>query len=205
MAHCSQKHARTLHFKFSPWSLKDIVTIWCHQRLILQCHGSLNSRILLLCFNISNGRKPQLLNLLNSFLNMEQPSPHIFVVLKLTLSWYHATTGDLSWAGIHQGTILEYNFYVESCNCLLHHPHVCAALLEGSIIWHLTIDGLGAHSESIVLDGPSWEVLQHGHALKCDSNKNNWLWDDTLSDHDRDVICGIYKVYTSQFVSLCIS
>ena len=50
-----------------------------------------------------------------------------------------------------------------------------------------------------MLDGPSLDVLQHGHTVKCGNDKQNWLWDDALSDQDRDIICGIYKVYTSQF------
>ena len=56
-----------------------------------------------------------------------------------------------------------------------------------------------------MLDGPSLDVLQHGHAVKCGNDKQNWLWDDALSDQDRDIICGVYKVYTSQFFSLHLS
>ena len=88
---------------------------------------------------------------------------------------------------------------------MLHRPYRHAALLEGGIIWQLTVDGLGSLSESLVLDGPSLDVLQHGHAVKCGNNKQNWLWDDALSDQDRDIICGVYKVYTSQFFSLRLS
>ena len=106
---------------------------------------------------------------------------------------------------LHHGTVLEYNFYVESHNRLLHPLYGHAALLEGGIIWRLAVDGLGSLSESLVLDGPSLDVLQHGHTVKCGNNKQNWLWDDALSNQDRDIICGIYKVYTSQFFLLHLS
>ena len=118
----------------------------------------------------------------------------------------HHRQVELGWRmPLHHGTVLEYNFYVESHNQLPHCPYGCAALLEGGIIWRLAADGLGSLSESLVLDGPSLDVLQHGHAVKCGNNKQNWLWDDALSDQDRDIICGVYKVYTSQFFSLRLS
>ena len=114
----------------------------------------------------------------------------------------HRRQVELGWRmPLHRGTALEYNFYVESRNQLLHRPHGRAALLEGGIIWRLAVDGLGSLSESLVLDGPSLDVLQYGHAVKCGSDKQHWLWDDALSDQDRDTICGVYKVYTSQFFS----
>ena len=56
-----------------------------------------------------------------------------------------------------------------------------------------------------MLDRPSLDVLQHGHMVKCDNDKQNWLWDDALLDQDRDIICGVYKVYTSQFFLLRLS
>ena len=118
----------------------------------------------------------------------------------------HHRQVELGWRMLlHHGTVLEYNFYVESCNQLLHCPYGRAALLEGGIIWWLAVDGLGSLSESLVLDGPSLDVLQHGHAVKCGNDKQNWLWDDTLLDQDRDIICGVHKVYTSQFFLLRLS
>ena len=118
----------------------------------------------------------------------------------------HHRQVELGWrTPLHHGTVLEYNFYVESRNRLLHCPYGRAALLEGGIIWQLAVDGLGSLSESLVLDGPSLDVLQHGHAVKCGNDKQNWLWDNALSDQDRDIICGVYKVYTSQFFLLRLS
>ena len=99
------------------------------------------------------------------------------------------------------GSHLEYNFYVESHNTLLNHPHGHAALLEGGIIWRLAINGLGPLAETLILDGPSSDVLKNGIVVKCSNDQESWLWDDALLDSDKDVICGVYRVYTSQLLT----
>ena len=102
---------------------------------------------------------------------------------------------------LDRGSHLEYNFYVESRNTLLNRPHGRAALLERGIIWRLAIDGLGPLAETLILDGPSSDVLKNGVAVKCSNDQESWLWDDALSDSDKDVICGVYRVYTSQLLA----
>ena len=48
----------------------------------------------------------------------------------------HHRQVELGWRMLlHPGTVLEYNFYMESRNQLLHRPYGRAALLEGGIVW----------------------------------------------------------------------
>ena len=48
----------------------------------------------------------------------------------------HHRQVELGWCmPLHHGTVLEYNFYVESHNRLLHCLYGHAALLEGGIVW----------------------------------------------------------------------
>ena len=44
--------------------------------------------------------------------------------------------------------------------------------------------------------GPSQDVFSEGSFL---SSADGYLWDDTLSEDDLEVVCGVYKVYTGMF------
>ena len=100
---------------------------------------------------------------------------------------------------LHKGTRFEYNFYQERRDCLLRCLHGRAALLAGGIIWRLTMDSLGDDSGERVLAGPSSDVLSNGVAIKYGSTEQDWLWDDALLDSEKDVICGVYHVYTGKW------
>ena len=65
-------------------------------------------------------------------------------------------------------------------------------MLEGGIIWRLTIDGLGPLAETLIFDSPSSDVLKNGVAVKCSNDQESWLWDDALLDSDKD----LFVVYT---------
>jgi hypothetical protein len=45
----------------------------------------------------------------------------------------------------------------------------------------------------LVLDGPSYEVLDHGNSI-LPVGSNEELWDDNLSESETDLICGVYKI-----------
>ena len=63
-------------------------------------------------------------------------------------------------------------------------------------MWRLAVEILGSSSISRAEGGPSADVWQRGRELveqRCDS----W-YEDALSDHELDVICGVYKVYTGK-------
>ena len=84
---------------------------------------------------------------------------------------------------------------------LLNFPIGHAALLNGGIIWHLTIKSLGPLAETLVLDRPSSGILKTGIAVKCSNNKESWLWNIVLLDSVKDVIYSVYRVYTSQLLT----
>ena len=65
--------------------------------------------------------------------------------------------------------------------------------MHGSIVWHLAVASV---LNNTVLMGPSQDVFSEGSFL---SSADGYLWDDTLSEDDLEVICGVYKVYTGMF------
>jgi hypothetical protein len=73
--------------------------------------------------------------------------------------------------------------------------HSRAALLKGGIVWRLVKEIL---SPGDVLTGPTADVCYHGHALTCPNNQI--LWDDDLSEDELDMICGVYKIFTGNFI-----
>ena len=60
-------------------------------------------------------------------------------------------------------------------------------------MWHLAIASV---SDNAVLMGPSQDVFSEGSFL---SSADGYLCDDTLSEDDLEVVCGVYKVYTGMF------
>lgn len=63
------------------------------------------------------------------------------------------------------------------------------------------MDSLGPNSIVRVLAGPSLDVLSSGLAVRCGSKEQDWLWDDALSDLEKDTICGVYPIYTGKWSS----
>jgi len=77
----------------------------------------------------------------------------------------------------------------------LKQPHCRAALLAGGIVWCLALESLGI---SPVLHGPSDLALNYGMRTSAldDSGQAYTLYDDTLTEAETDLICGVYKIYT---------
>ena len=65
--------------------------------------------------------------------------------------------------------------------------------MHGSIVWRLAIASV---SDNAVSMGPSQDVFSEGSFL---SSADGYLWDDTLSEDDLEVVCGVYKVCTGMF------
>ena len=170
-------------------SMVPRVLEFCDPAIVLECLHQQEPTMHELAISLSQHRVP-----FNTCLRQSQIDttsvPHIHRPFKL--GWCKL---------LDRGSHLEYNFYIESHNTLLNCPHGHAALLEGGIIWRLAINGLGSLVETLILDSPSSDVLKNGIVVKCSNNQESWLWDDALSDSDKDVICGVYRVYTSQLLA----
>ena len=55
------------------------------------------------------------------------------------------------------------------------------------------MESIGAPAEEIVRNGPSQEVFTHGISIE---DPLTVLWDDELSDAEKDLMCGVYHVFT---------
>jgi hypothetical protein len=98
----------------------------------------------------------------------------------------------------HRPTTYEYNYYESICTAFFRHPHSrTAACKKGGIVWCLSLESASSLIDKIVLDGPSEEVLSHGTYSRSDGT----LWDDEVSENKMDLICGVYKVFTGEFLS----
>jgi hypothetical protein len=92
--------------------------------------------------------------------------------------------------------LADYAAYVEARQAFLRLPRGRAALTKGGIVWRLAIEILG--DNNAVLEGPSADVLTHGHCVKLSNGDE--LWDDDLSTEELDLICGVYHVATGKFI-----
>ena len=72
-------------------------------------------------------------------------------------------------------------------------PYRRAAQLQGGIIWRLALDTLEfpMDAEINVTQGPSEDALTRGTTIVL--NNGLELSDDTLTEEEIELICGIYK------------
>ena len=91
--------------------------------------------------------------------------------------------------------LLDYKSYEELRDRFLRQPFGRAALLEGGIVWRLSLEALGI---APALDGPATDAIAYGiHTAAVDSSGRTFtLYDDALSEEETDLICGVYKIYT---------
>jgi hypothetical protein len=88
---------------------------------------------------------------------------------------------------------VDYKAYEFKRDAFLRSPHGRAAILTGGIVWRLAIDVLGIDD---VLRGPSEDSYQFG--VRHNATGLVPSCDDILSEDELDLICGVYKVYTSK-------
>ena len=91
----------------------------------------------------------------------------------------------------------EYHYYEKLRKEFCNLPRARAALTRGSIIWRLALESMGVTAEEIVTNGPSQEVFSHGSHIE-DPQTLNVLWDDQLSEEEKDLMCGVYRVFTGK-------
>ncbi|KAI1784745.1 hypothetical protein LXA43DRAFT_1101050 [Ganoderma leucocontextum] len=101
----------------------------------------------------------------------------------------------------HIPTPSEYGEYMTHVLDLLHHPHVVrAAMLTGGIVWRIMLEAIGREDDLYYMylqlgaAGPTGDSRKHAVVYSMSNGAS--AEDDTLSEEERDIICGVYKVYT---------
>ena len=98
-----------------------------------------------------------------------------------SLRWHHTD--------YKPGLIIYEELWDRLLSCPYHH----AALLHSGIVWHLMLHTLElpANAEISITQGPSEDALERGTTLVL--NDGLELFDNTLTEEEIDLICGIYK------------
>lgn len=115
-----------------------------------------------------------------------RPSPPIPISVPIRLPHYEFTSKD-------------YHAYVQQRCALLADPRVArAALMRGGIVWRLAIATLNFDD---VLYGPTTAatLYRQGVTLKTKDSPVE-LCDDSLSQLEYDVICGLHHCYTGKCI-----
>ena len=87
----------------------------------------------------------------------------------------------------HKPDTLDYSQYEKICDQVLSRLYKWAALLEGGIVWQITIHSLQFLTDSELL-------VTQGYTIELDGR---WLFDNTLQDDKENLICGVYELETS--------
>lgn len=88
-------------------------------------------------------------------------------------------------------TVSDYYRYMRTRDEVLRGCDGRAALLAGGILWRLAMDGMGSDAAS---DGPGQYPTKKNY---FEFNGRPYV-DDVLSQHQEDVICGVYQIVPSK-------
>ena len=91
----------------------------------------------------------------------------------------------------------DYKEYERQARELLSQPRGRAAILRGGIVWRLAVELLGERGLREAGLGPSADVWRYGRKIPV--RRGDMWYADSLSSYELDVICGVYKVYTSMY------
>lgn len=103
----------------------------------------------------------------------------------------------------HAPTVGEYAFCQDLRDRFLMRPYARAAFLRGGIIWRLAVESTErlSDAECSAVDGPSVDIA---HYDCISSNAHGEMYDDSLTEQEKDLICGVYKVATSKLASVYV-
>lgn len=93
---------------------------------------------------------------------------------------------------------LDYQAYVSTRNRFLRTSRCRAALMAGGLIARIAKDMV---PYTDVFYGPSDAVFLEGMCLWDGKKSSPKYWDDKLTEHEMDIICGVYKVATGTHFS----
>ena len=108
------------------------------------------------------------------------------------------------WEVTDDSWLANYSSYIDAHKFLLESSRSVAAFKQGGIVWRLAIDVLGFQEVSTVMldaiNGPTPDVFgPKGTGHYFVANGEPWC-DDQLSEHELDIICGVYRVYTGLYL-----
>ncbi|KAI0338184.1 hypothetical protein BDW22DRAFT_1338568 [Trametopsis cervina] len=89
-------------------------------------------------------------------------------------------------------SIYDFAAYEERRDKLVRSPRGRAAFLMGGIVWRLAMESMGYED---VLRGPSGFHTQ-ADVITIDARA---FVDDTLTEHELDIICGVYRTLGSEY------
>lgn len=96
----------------------------------------------------------------------------------------------------YQFSAEDYTSYRYDCANILRSPRVARqALMRGGILWRLVIEHASFQD---VLAGPTTVATIHHHCKSISGGGNRIYVDDVLTDHEIEMICGVYYVYTGK-------
>jgi hypothetical protein len=94
---------------------------------------------------------------------------------------------------------MDYSVYERQRQMLFSQRHLRAACLAGGILWRLGRDLL---REEEVLSGPTDTIVVFGEGVFYRDAQGNLWCDDTLTEHEMDLVCGLHTVATGTCYSV---
>jgi hypothetical protein len=168
-----------------PANSSDDLTVMLHDAAaVLECYCQFKTLVEIITFLFSNGRPCHTLVPQKHI----SPASPLCVQLSPMLGYYPKNYKPSLW---------EYRYYEQLHQDFCKLPRARAALTRGGIIWRLTLESIGAPADEIVSDGPSQEVLTHGTSIQ-DAQSSEVMQDNELTEAEKDLMCGVYKVFTSE-------
>jgi hypothetical protein len=86
----------------------------------------------------------------------------------------------------------DYRVYEDRREQFFKLPHSRAALLAGGIVWRLALETI---CPGIALTGPSENIAHFGDIVETPDGP---IVDDSLTEEELNLICGVYDVYTGK-------
>jgi len=93
----------------------------------------------------------------------------------------------------------DYVAYLQRRDDLLRRNYGRAALLKGGIIGRLARESLGDRVDFLVALGPSDDAARFGSCIEIEDGR---YWDDDLDCADEEIICGVYKLSTGNYLPI---
>ncbi|KAK0436976.1 uncharacterized protein EV420DRAFT_1280911 [Desarmillaria tabescens] len=96
--------------------------------------------------------------------------------------------------------LLDYTYYIQKRSTLLEDPAIArAALMHGGLIWHITMEHV--QDPEFILSGLGGNISRYGECHRIQGSARTEpdydLWEETLTEDQIDLLCGVYRVYRS--------